>query len=123
MRMKGKAHILCKRITMALIVLIMGSLLLNQVLYTHTHVLPDGSIVSHSHPFDKAQESKQAGSHQHSTLELFLLQNLQLLFAAVLVSLVLLRSTSTTYFRVRAIVRSLPILLPVSPGRAPPVCM
>jgi len=121
--MKGKAHILGKRITIGILILIMGSLLVNQALYTHTHVLPDGSIVSHSHPFNKTQESKQGGSHQHSTLEFFLLQNLQLLFVIVIVSLGLKRFTSTTRFREATLDCPLPALVPISPGRAPPVCM
>lgn len=119
--MKGKAHILWKKLTTALLIVIMGCLLINQALYTHTHVRPDGSIVSHAHPFNKSQESKQGRSHQHSTLEFFLLQNLNLLFLIALVSLVLSKP-KREFIKIQTITRDfIPALIIPSPGRAPPL--
>ena len=121
--MRGKAHMVWKKITIGMLIMIMGSLLLNQALYTHTHVMPDGSIVSHAHPFNKSQESEQGGSHQHSSLEYFLLQNLLLLFSAAIGSLVLNCAAPGTRFREAIPDHALPMLVPFSPNRAPPVCM
>ncbi len=119
--MKGKAHKLWKKFTIALLIVIMGCLLINQALYTHTHVRPDGSIVSHAHPFNKAQESKQAGSHQHSSLEFLLLQSLNLLFLTALVSLVL-NKPDLEFLKVQINTEGyIPALLILSHGRAPPV--
>ena len=118
--MKGNTHKLWKRITVGVLIMIMGSLLVNQALYTHTHVMPDGSIVSHAHPFNKSQESKQGGSHQHSTLDFFLLQNLQLLFLVATLSLIL-KELSREFRKVFCITEGyIPALVVPLPGRAPP---
>ena len=119
--MKGKANKLWKKITIALLIMIMGCLLINQALYTHMHVLPDGSIVSHTHPFNKTQESKQGRSHQHSSLEFFLFQNLSLLFLAALASLVLY-NLGREFLQVQTNTKAcIPALLIPFPGRAPPL--
>ncbi|MBE9517401.1 MAG: hypothetical protein IMY68_02490 [Bacteroidetes bacterium] len=121
--MKGKAHILYKRITLAMIILVMGCLLVNQALYTHTHVMPDGSIVSHAHPFSKNAGCNKNTTHQHSSAELFLLYLLNVLILCALAAFVLKRSASTNLFREASLDRLLPALVPVSPGRAPPTYM
>lgn len=112
-----------KKLATGLLILVMGSLMLNQALYTHNHVLPDGSIVSHAHPFNKSQESKQDASHQHSTLEFFLIQNLLLLFLVALAA-PSLNSLSSKYIKVQPVTSSyIPVFLIALPGRAPPACM
>lgn len=112
-----------KKLAAAMLILLIGCLLVNQALYTHSHVLPDGSIVSHAHPFNKSQESKQGASHQHSTLEFFLLQNLLMLFLVILVSTRLV-SLSGEYLKIQAAASSyIPVFLPATPGRAPPASM
>ena len=119
-RMKGKFHRGWKSVMLGMLFMIMGSLLLNQALYTHTHVLPNGSIVSHAHPFNKSQESQGGSSHQHSTLEFFLLQNLQILFLASMISTLLL-SLYLDIGKVCIISRKyIPAQLVPLPGRAPP---
>ena len=121
--MKGMAHILYKRITLAMLILVMGCLLVNQALYTHTHVLPDGSIVSHAHPFSKNAGCNKSTSHQHSSSELFLLNLLDVLILCAIAAFILNCSASTTHFREAALDRLLPALVPVSQGRAPPAYM
>lgn len=119
-RMKGKFYRGWKSVMLGMLFMIMGCLLLNQALYTHTHVLPDGSIVSHAHPFNKSQESQGGSSHQHSTLEFFLLQNLQILFLASMISMFLL----SLYLEIGKVClvrrRYIPAQLIPLPGRAPP---
>ena len=121
--MKGKAHKLYNRITLTMIVLVMGSLLVNQALYTHTHVLSDGSIVSHAHPFSKNAGCSKNTTHQHSAAELFLLDLQDVLILCAVAAFILKRSASTTQFKEGDLDRLLPALVPVSPGRAPPAYM
>ena len=103
-----------------MLIVIMGSLLLNQALYTHVHVLPDGSIVSHAHPFQKTQQSDKGSSHQHSTLEFFLLENLQILFLVGTISMVLISLASEIQKVCVANRKYIPAQLVPLPGRAPP---
>ncbi len=68
--------------------------LANNAVYTHTHVLTDGTIVTHSHPFNKSDDSKPIKSHKHTITELVVLDNLSLLFFIFFLSpaIALLRS-------------------------------
>lgn len=118
--MKGNVYKLLKMITVGVLIMIMGSLLVNQALNTHTHVMPDGSIISHAHPFNKSQESKQGGSHQHSAPEFFLLHNLQLLFFVAFLSLIL-KELAREFRKVYCITGEyIPVSIVLFPGRAPP---
>jgi len=121
--MKGKAHILFQRITMALLILVMGSMLVNQALYTHTHVMPDGSIVSHAHPFSKNAGCNKNTTHQHSSAEFFLLNLMNVLILCAIATFVLKSSALITLIRQASSDHLLPALVPLSPGRAPPAYM
>lgn len=58
----------------------MGLLILGKSLYTHTHKLADGMVVTHSHPYDKSNDSEPYKSHHHTETELLFFQNLEILF-------------------------------------------
>ena len=121
--MNGKFKKRWNKFASGLLILVMGSLLVNQALYTHSHVLPDGSIVAHAHPFNKTQESKQGAAHQHSSLEFSLFDQLNvLIFSVSAVFLLQALSIASTFWE-RSNLRLIPSLVPLSPGRAPPLCM
>jgi len=42
----------------------------NHFINRHTHNLPNGEIVEHSHPFKKSNSNGSPASHDHDTLEL-----------------------------------------------------
>ena len=56
--------------------LIMGIFLLNNTLFTHTHVLPGGKIVVHAHPFNKSSDDSSNGMHKHTKVEYTFLDHL-----------------------------------------------
>jgi hypothetical protein len=89
--MKSKRHREhLKRMATGIMVALMALLLMNNSAYLHVHVMHDGSLVSHAHPFDKQGESKPGQAHHHKQLECQMLQDLQLLFLLCLSSLGLL---------------------------------
>jgi hypothetical protein len=47
-------------------------IMLNSVMYRHTHRLPNGKIVSHAHPYQKSSDGTT--NHEHTDEELALLQ-------------------------------------------------
>lgn len=49
-------------------------MMLNSVLYRHSHRLPNGKIVSHAHPYQKSADNSPAQPHEHTDEELALLQ-------------------------------------------------
>ncbi len=55
--------------------LLIGFLLLliaNKMFYTHSHLLEDGSIITHAHPYDKGADDTPLKSHRHNSFELTL---------------------------------------------------
>lgn len=44
-------------------------LLVNNSLFQHVHVLDNGKIIRHAHPFNKSDEGSPLSQHKHSTCE------------------------------------------------------
>ncbi|MEN8230687.1 MAG: hypothetical protein ABFS38_21200 [Bacteroidota bacterium] len=106
-----------------LLIIVMAALMFNKVLYTHIHVLPNGSVVTHAHPFSKSTEGNPASSHQHSNTELFLLNQLNILMFFISAAFVLKQFAASSCFNEPATERLFTAFVPHSPGRAPPTCM
>ena len=106
-----------------LMILVIALMLFNKAAYTHVHILPDGSLVTHAHPFSNQADGKKTTSHKHSSIEFFLLNLLEVLLLSALTASLLIYSISTTRFRLPVPGQLLPALVPVTPGRAPPACM
>ncbi len=56
---------------------IIGMLIVNQSAFVHSHKLPDGTVITHAHPFNK-NDSGPFKEHGHSAAIFLLLDNLQL---------------------------------------------
>lgn len=97
--------------------------MINRVMYTHIHVLPNGSVVTHAHPFSKSTQGNSGSSHQHSNTELFLLDQLDILMLFASAAFVLKQFAASTGFNEPTTDRLLTAFVPHSPGRAPPTCM
>ena len=121
--MKGKAVYDLKRLIAGLMVLTISLLMVNRAFYIHIHVLPNGTMVSHAHPFSKSTDNGEEKDHQHSSLEFLLLEQMDvLIFSAIALFVLLAFSQSMTLGR-PDMDRLLPSLVPISPSRAPPSCM
>lgn len=53
----------------------------NSVMNRHKHILPDGSVVYHAHPFSKSAEEESKKQHTHTDQELYFFQALSNLVA------------------------------------------
>ncbi len=106
-----------------MLILIMGIMLINKAIYTHVHVLPDGSVIVHAHPFSKNTENNKGNSHQHSNLDIFLLEIMSVLFFSTIVASTLELFARSAQFSPPAEAHLFPGLILVSPGRAPPACI
>jgi len=121
--MRGISGHRLKRILPFLLVVVMAALMLNRVVYIHIHVLADGSGIAHAHPFSKSTEGNPESSHQHSNMELFLLDQLDILMFFVGAAFVLKQFAASRSFSEPVFDRLLPAFVPHAPGRAPPICM
>ena len=118
--MSGELNIIWKRATVGLLICVMGTLLINKALFMHAHVQPDGSIVTHAHPFDKSGESESGASHQHTGLEFLHYHNLQILYFLIAAG-ILFQTFARPFFRsIRGLSQFTPSYFIPVPGRAPP---
>ncbi len=51
------------------------AILANSVLNRHTHILPDGMIITHAHPLTKDADGQKQSNHQHSGKDFVFLQS------------------------------------------------
>lgn len=47
-------------------------LTVNSTLYKHSHILEDGTLITHAHPYSKGTDNSPIKSHHHSQIELLI---------------------------------------------------
>lgn len=99
----------------------MGMLIVNKAFFLHVHKLNDGTIVSHSHPYDKSNDSKPYKSHHHTNAEFLFFQNLEILFLIVFLTLVLITLVKKEKVSFKLISEHTLFYINLNKGRAPPV--
>ena len=52
----------------------------NRVIYTHTHILPNGLIINHAHPYNKTNYPGPVTSHSHTREQILMFSLVELLF-------------------------------------------
>ena len=57
--------------------------LANNIVYIHSHLLGDGTIVIHAHPFNKSGDKEPFKAHFHSDAHFSAIQHLSVLFFTV----------------------------------------
>jgi uncharacterized membrane protein YwaF len=81
------------RIVKTIAVVLVASMVLviaDKIVFTHSHILADGRVISHSHPYDKTNDSEPFKSHHHTQAELFFFQHIEIFFPFVFFSLKLI---------------------------------
>ncbi len=96
-------------------------LIANSGIFMHTHVLADGSIIVHSHPYDKSENSGSPQSHHHSSFEFIFLDNLNILFLTFLAVFIPGVFSGKTGYRFQVVSSLLSPISNTNQGRAPPI--
>jgi len=113
-------HITIKIVALLMIGL-MGMLIVNSAIFLHVHKLDDGTIISHSHPYDKTNDSHPYKTHHHTKAELLFFHNLDILFPLVFLVLVLIAFTKKFPILSDLTITRQLVYLDFHKGRAPPV--
>jgi hypothetical protein len=119
MRMINKYNILKKIITFGMIC-IMGMLIINNSVFMHTHKLSDGTVIIHSHPYDKSNDSKSHKTHHHTKAEFVFLENIEILFPILFLTISFSAYTQKSYFYSHIISGNTSSCIIIHNGRAPP---
>jgi len=96
-------------------------LIANRGIFMHAHVLSNGSVIAHSHPYDKSENSGSSQSHQHTGIEIFFLDNLNILFLPFIAAFIPRVFTGNPGYRFQVISSLLSPICNTNQGRAPPI--
>lgn len=72
-------HSVRKKLAIVLAVVI-GMVVINNIVFMHAHILDNGKIIVHAHPYNKSQDPSPFKEHQHSAKEFLHISHIQLLF-------------------------------------------
>ena len=103
-----------------LFLMIIVILIFNNIVWQHIHVLPDGTLVTHAHPYSKNTEDSPAKQHHHTTAEMLLLESLAIFIPIAFLTLAIIAFLQKEIFSLKHIefgVTNLPLHIN---GRAPP---
>lgn len=70
--------------------------LLNTSIYTHSHQLENGVIITHAHPFDKEGDNAPLKSHKHTNIEYFVYDTLAIFIGVSIFLLALILAVTNT---------------------------
>ena len=79
------------KLTTFLIIGLIGVLIGNELLFTHSHKF-NGETVVHAHPYDKSEDKQQNEKHSHNEAELFFFTHINLLFPLFFLTFAILRN-------------------------------
>ena len=100
---------------------IIGMLIVNKSIFTHTHKLNDGTVINHAHPYDKSNDSEPYKSHHHTNAELVFFQNLETLIIIVFLTFALFTLIKKAKYSFYIITRHTLSCIILHKGRAPPI--
>lgn len=108
-----------RKVSSILLILITGLIILNKASFTHTHILADGTVITHAHPFEKSATDPE-GSHEHTNWEYAFLHNLDALIPLIMLGLTALFLFREKKFYTQNDTTFTTAVVRVPSGRAPP---
>lgn len=76
------------------------AILVNNTIFIHTHILPDGKVVEHSHPFNSTgKNSDSQPNHHHTSQEILLLSYIYHLFNKSYIPFIVILFFNRTYYQ------------------------
>ncbi|MBE9484104.1 MAG: hypothetical protein IMY74_04620 [Bacteroidetes bacterium] len=103
-----------------LLIISMGMLIANKAVFFHEHILPDGTVIAHAHPYDKSADPEPYKTHHHSEAELFSFCQADKLFFFGIVILAIFSALSRSILPVFIQKAFTPVTISGYNGRAPP---
>ncbi len=107
--------------TTFLMIGILGMLIANKAIFTHSHRLSDGTVIEHAHPYDKSNDSEPYKSHHHTNVELLFFQNLEILSLIVFLIFISFTLAKRAIYSFYIVKRYIASCIFFYNGRAPPI--
>jgi len=103
-----------------LLVLVLSFQVFNKITWQHVHLLPDGSMVAHAHPYNKSDDTTPFKHHHHNQVDIHFFQILEILFPFVLSGCILVHGFEELGKLVQPSISLETIILSAANGRSPP---
>jgi hypothetical protein len=110
-----------KKVISYFIIVLMVMLIANRAIYVHSHVLSNGIVVPHAHPYSKDQSNDSPPNHQHSSYEFLVLHQLLILFTVLGISCLIVQLYSVTHFYDESIYSRFIVSASIVSLRGPPI--
>ena len=94
--------------------------IVNKSLYTHSHILAFGQVVTHAHPFERSDDNGDPKSHRHTQAEMIILDQVNILFVCIIAIFLIGVSFSKLKLNQSFAVDYSPVYLCNRKGRSPP---
>ncbi|MCK5339013.1 MAG: hypothetical protein KAJ50_09380 [Bacteroidales bacterium] len=104
-----------------LLIISMGMLIANKAVFFHEHIMPDGTVIAHAHPYDKSADPEPYKTHHHSETELFAFCQADKLFILGIVILAIFSAPARPILLVFIQKAFTPVAISWHNDRAPPV--
>ncbi len=99
---------------------IMGLLIVNKVIFLHIHILDNGTIIEHAHPYNKSKDREPFKSHHHSDAQFLIFEQLKILFLSIFATPALIAFMKAEKFFFECISDDTVACIILHQGRAPP---
>lgn len=119
--MKNKGNTFLKKIIPIFLVAVISCMVINNAVFMHSHILADGSVVVHAHPYNKTNDSQPFKSHKHSKVAIVLYQQLHHFLAVFFAAFLIIMTISRFLFNQTCFLSIPKHFVGLKQGRAPPV--
>ena len=102
-----------------MLILAVGIWTASKSIFYHAHVLSNGEIVYHAHPYKKASDSAPFKHHKHTDAQISAIDSLSLLFLCLLATFSVILIALQLFYLIRNTLLQ-KVFICESGGRAPP---
>lgn len=106
--------------TLLLLAGVMILLIANDSIYIHTHINDQGKLITHAHPFNKAEDNKPIKSHHHSDAEYLFYDNFKILLVILSITFCFITFLIDRSFKASIYTSTAKATCCTNIGRAPP---
>jgi len=68
-----------------LLLFVLLTVMYNNIVNVHCHLLPNGQVIVHAHPFSKSESKEPQKQHTHTANQLFVIAQINNLFLNILI--------------------------------------
>ncbi len=123
MQQRDFRHTVLGNLFVTILLCVFAYQVVNNALFVHSHVLPDGTVTVHAHPYQKNAEQNDAGDagHTHSEQALWLLHmSYHMLFVFFAVAAFVFAAVYKTFVKKETQLLYASLYSPFSQNKSPP---